>query len=37
MFLVSNISFRLNNYDVNKKMLSLFVKRFPIIAEVVAS
>ena len=35
MFLISNISPRLINYDVNKKY-GLFLERFPIIAEVVA-
>ena len=33
---VSDISPRLINYDVKKKIGSLFLERFPIIAEVVA-
>ena len=37
MFLISNISPSLINYDVNKKILSLFLERFPIIVEVVVS
>ena len=37
MFLISNISPRLINYDVKKKIWSLFLERFQIIAEVVAS
>ena len=37
MFLISNISPRLINYDVNKKYEVSFLERFPIIAEVVAS